>query len=165
VELYRDLVRSGARQFVVEGDASAIGAYGIGIGDDWQQEWGKIPAPELFYGSSLMAGSMDPQFYLQHFRRYVACGAAWVIDWDFLFSPKLRGSNVEAARREIRQVVQDYRGVKDGMVHRFVHDDGSGYTWTNDADRSRVVWLLWDAPLPDGRRGEAGRVYRIPPRE
>jgi hypothetical protein len=46
-------------------------------------------------------------------------------------------------------------------VHRFVHANGSGYTWTNDRDRAKVVWLLKDATLPDGRSGEAGRVYVI----
>jgi hypothetical protein len=45
------------------------------------------------------------------------------------------------------------------MVHRFVHEDGSGYTWTNDRDGARVVWLLKDAALADGRRGDAGKVY------
>ena len=52
-----------------------------------------------------------------------------------------------------------YRRVKDRMVHRCAHADGSGYTWTNDRDRTKVVWLLKDAPLPDGRRGQAGQVH------
>ena len=47
------------------------------------------------------------------------------------------------------------------MVHRFAHADGSGCTWTNNRDRDRVVWLLKDAPLPDGRRGDVGQVYDI----
>jgi hypothetical protein len=157
--IYRSFIQAGARQLIVEGDASAIGSYGIGIDDDW----GEIPAPELFYGSTMAAGSLDPQFYLRHFRRYVASGAAWTLDWDFLYSPKLTGEAVDAARAEVRQVVQEYRRVKDRMVHRFVHADGSGYTWTNDRDRTRVVWLLKDAPLPDGRRGQAGKVYVIDP--
>jgi len=61
----------------------------------------------------------------------------------------------------MRAVLKDYRAVKDRMVHRFVHADGSGTTWTNDRDGAKVVWLLRDAELPDGRRGEAGRVYVI----
>jgi hypothetical protein len=73
----------------------------------------------------------------------------------------LTGEDVDAARREIRQVVQDYRRVKNRMVHRFVHEDGSGYTWTNDQDRTKVVWLFRDANLPDGRPGEAGKVYLV----
>src|SRR6185295_10382921 len=97
--------------------------------------------------------------YLGHFRHYVAAGAPWIINWDFLFSTKLSGAELDAARRDVRQVVQDYRRVKDRMVHRFAHGDGSGYTWTNDRDNTRVVWLLRDAPLPDGRRGEGGQVY------
>lgn len=56
------------------------------------------------------------------------------------------------------QVVQDYRRVKDRMVHRLENVDGSGYTWTNDRDASRVVWLLKDAVSPGGRRGKAGGV-------
>jgi hypothetical protein len=47
------------------------------------------------------------------------------------------------------------------MVHRFVHSDRSGYTWTNDRDARKVIWLLMDAPLPGGASGEAGRVYVI----
>ena len=95
-------------------------------------------------------------------RRYVAAGAPWIINWDFLFSDKLKGDDLDAGRREVRQVVQDYGRVKDRMVHRFVHADGSGYTWTNDRDATRVVWLLQDASLPDSRRGQAGQVYVIP---
>jgi hypothetical protein len=71
------------------------------------------------------------------------------------------GDDFADARREVREVVADYRRVKDRMVHRFVHADGSGYTWTNDKDRARVVWLLHDAKLPDGRSGEAGKVYVV----
>lgn len=159
--IYLDFIKAGARHLIVEGDASAVGAYGIGTGDDWEQEWGKMPEPDLYYGSLLGAGSMNPRFYLNHFRRYVASGAVWVIDWDFLYSSKLSGADLDTARREVRRVIQDYRRVKDRMVHRFVHDDGSGYTWTNDGDRSKVIWLLKDATLPDGRRGEAGKVYVI----
>ncbi len=51
--------------------------------------------------------------------------------------------------------------VKTRMVHRFVHADGNGYTRTNDRDATRVVWLLQDTSLPNGRRGEAGQVYVI----
>ena len=89
-------------------------------------------------------------------------GAPWIVPWGFLFSEKLTGDEVEAARREIRRVVRDYRGVKDRMVHRFARADGSGYTWTNDRDDTRIVWPFQDALLPDGRGGEAGQVYVIP---
>ena len=109
-------------------------------------------------------GCIDPRFWRNHFRRDVAAGAAWVVDWDFLFSTKLTGDEIDAARRELRQVVQDYRRVRDRMVYRFVHEDGSGYTWTNDKDRAKVVWLLKDAKLPDGRSGEAGKVYIVEPK-
>lgn len=160
-EIYRVLIEAGARHLLVEGDASAFGSYSIAIGDDWEKAWDKMPEPDLYYGAMLMAGSMEPQFYLRHFRRWTAAGAFWAIDWDFLHSTKLKGEQIETARREVRQVVQDYRRVKDRMVHRFVHADGSGYTWTNDRDTTRVVWLLQDAPLPDGRRGQAGQVYVI----
>jgi hypothetical protein len=111
----------------------------------------------------LHCGSIDPRFWRRHFRRYVAGGAAWVVDWDFLFSAKLSGEDVDAARREIRELVQDYRRVKDRMVHRFVHEDGSGYTWTNDKDGVKVIWLLQDAQLPDEQPGKAGKVYLIEP--
>jgi len=47
------------------------------------------------------------------------------------------------------------------MTHRFAHVDGSGYTWTNDRDKMKVVWLLKEGQLPDGRKGEAGQVYLI----
>jgi hypothetical protein len=161
--LYQDFLKAGATHLSTEGDASAFGSYAIGIGDDWEKEWGKVPNPDLYYGSSMHCGSTSPRFWRTHFRRYVAAGAAWVVDWDFLFSAKLTGADFDAARRELRQVVQDYRRVKDRMVHRFVHEDGSGYTWTNNKDRSKVVWLLRDARLPDGRRGEAGKVYVVEP--
>jgi hypothetical protein len=157
--IYRSFIQAGARRLVVEGDASAMGSYGIGIDDDW----GKIPEPDLFYGSTMMAGSTDPRFYQRHFRQYVASGAPWTLDWDFLYSAKLTGDAIAAARQEVRRVVQQYRKVKDRMVHRFVHADGSGYTWTNDHDRARVVWLLKDAALPDGQRGTAGHVYVLEP--
>jgi len=159
--VYREFIKAGATQLAVEGDASAFGAYGIAIGDDWQKEWGKVPEPDLYYESSMHCGSMDPRFWRGHFRRYVASGAAWVVDWDFLFSPKLTGDDITAARREVREVIADYRRVKDRMVHRFVHEDGSGYTWTNDKDRAKIVWLLKDARLSDGRSGEAGKVYIV----
>jgi len=159
--VYRELINAGARHFSVEGDASAFGSYGIAIGDDWEKEWGKVPDPELYFGSSLQSGSIDPRFWRAHFRRYVAAGAAWVVDWDFLFSAKLTGEAFDDARREVRHVVQDYRRVKDRMVHRFVHEDASGYTWTNDKDRAKVVWLIQDAKLPDGSSGEAGKVYVV----
>ncbi len=157
--IYRDFIGAGARQLIMEGDASVLGSYGIGIGEEWQREWGRIPSPDLYYGSTLSAGAMEPGFYRRHFRRYVASGAAWALDWDFLYSRKLGGGEIDRARAEIRQVLRDYRRVKDLMVHRFVHEDGSGYTWTNDQDGSRVVWLLEDATLPDGRAGKAGEVY------
>src|SRR5262249_56796488 len=82
--LYRDFIRAGAKHLSVEGDASAFGSYGIGIDDDWEKEWGKVPEPDLYYGSAMHAGSMAPGLYMRHFRRYVAAGAPWVIDWDFL---------------------------------------------------------------------------------
>ena len=160
--IYGGFVRAGARHLLVEGDASAFGSYAIAIGDEWEKEWGKVPDPDLYYGATLAGGSMDPRFYLAHLRRYVAAGAPWIINWDFLFSDKLKGDDLDAGRREVRQVVQDYGRVKDRMVHRFVHADGSGYTWTNDRDATRVVWLLQDASLPDSRRGQAGQVYVIP---
>ena len=159
--IYADFVRAERRHLFVEGDASGFGSYAIAIGDDWEKEWGKVPDPDLYYGAMLSCGSTDPHFYLAHFRRYVAAGAPWILSWDFLFSDKLRGDELEAARREVRQVLQDYRHVKDGMVHRFAHADGSGYTWTNDRDTAKVIWLLQDARLPDGRYGRAGRVYVI----
>lgn len=157
--MYCDFARAGARQLLVEGDASAIGSYAIAIGDDWEKEWGKVPEPNLYYGATLAAGSMNPRFYLNHFRRYVAAGAPWIINWDFLFSTKLGGDDVEAARREVRQVLRDYKRVKDRMTHRFVHADGSGYTWTNDRDKTKIIWLLEAGQLLDGRKGEAGQVY------
>jgi len=160
-EIYHDFIKAGARHLIVEGDASAIGAYGIAIGEDWQTVWGKMPEPDLYYGSTLMCGSMNPGFYLDHFRRYVASGAVWVIDWDFLYSTKLNSDDIEAARREVCQVVKDYKKVKDLMVHRFVHTDDTGYTWTNDRDATQVIWLLRDALLPDGRQGQAGKVYLV----
>jgi len=159
--IYRDFLQAGARHLLMEGDASAFGSYSIAIGDDWEKAWGKMPEPDLYYGAMLMAGSMEPQFYLKHFRRWTAAGAPWAISWDFLHSTKLKGEQIEPARREVRQVVQDYRRVKDRMVHRFVHTDGSGYTWTNDRDKSKVVWLLKDAQLLNGRSGQAGNVYVI----
>lgn len=159
--LYRDFLKAGATHLSVEGDASALASYGIAIGDDWEKEWGKVPNPDLYYDSRMQCGSIDPRFWRTHFRRYVAAGAAWVVDWDFLFSDKLTGSDFDDARRELRQVVRDYRQVKDRMVHRFVHEDGSGYTWTNDKDGMKVVWLVQDARLPDGRWGEAGKVYLV----
>jgi hypothetical protein len=162
--IYRDFIKAGARHLLVEGDASAFGAYAIAIDDDWKKEWGKVPEPDLYYGAVLAAGSMDPHFYLSHFRRFVASGAPWIIDWDFLFTTKLRGEDLDAARREVRQVLRDYRRVKERMVHRFTHEDGSGYTWTNDQDRAKIVWLLKDAPLPDGRAGKAGEVYLLEPK-
>jgi hypothetical protein len=160
--IYNDFIKAGAQHLLVEGDASAFGSYAIGISDDWEQQWGKVPDPDLYYGAMLGCGSMNPRFYLTHFRRYVAAGAPWIIDWDFLYSEKLSGDDLAAARREVRQVVQDYRRVRDRMVHRFAHADSSGYTWTNDRDSTRVVWLLRDAPLPDGSSGKAGQVYIIP---
>lgn len=155
--IYRDFIKAGAQHLLVEGDASAIGTYAIAISDDWD----KVPDPDLYYGAMLAGGSMDPQFYLSHFRRYVAAGAPWIIDWDFLFTTKLHGEDLDAARSELRRVLQDYRRVKDRMVHRFAHADGSGYTWTNDRDRTKVIWLLKDAALPDGRLGKAGEVHLL----
>jgi hypothetical protein len=153
--LYCDYIRAGARQLIVEGDASVFGSYGIGI----DESWGQIPSPDLYCNSTMLGWGNDPSLYLRHFRRYVAAGAAWVVSWDFLFSPKLSGPDWDAARREVRAVLRDYAAVKDLMVHRFAHADGSGYTWTNDRDARQVVWLLADAPLPDGRSGVAGTVY------
>ena len=145
---------------IVEGDASALGSYGIGI----DESWGKIPSPDLYYNSTMLGWGNDPELYLRHFRRYVAAGAAWAVSWDFLFSPKLAGPDWDTARREVRQVLQDYKRVKDRMVHRFVHDDGSGYTWTNDGDGARVVWLLADA-MPVTSFGSdlfnAGRIVLV----
>lgn len=159
--IYREFIRAGAAQLYVEGDASVFGSYGIGVGDEWVTEWGKVPDPELYYDSSMRCGSIDPHFWRTNFRRYVASGAAWVIDWDFLFSAKLDSDDLDSARRELRQVVRDYRLVKDRMVHRFVHDDGSGYTWTNDNDEAKIVWLLRDSKLADGRWGNAGKTYTV----
>ena len=160
-QMYCDFAGAGARHLLVEGDASAIGSYAIAIGDDWEKEGARLPEPDLYYGATLAAGSMNPRFYLNHFRRYVAAGAPWIVNWDFLFSAKLGGDDVEAARREIRQVLRDYKRVKDRMIHRFVHADGSGYAWTNDQDKTKVVWLLKEGQLPNGRQGEAGQVYVI----
>jgi hypothetical protein len=160
--LYRDLIRAGAQQFLVEGDASAIGSFAVGIDDDWLAQWGEMPEPDLYYGAQLVSGGVNPDFYRQYLRRWVAAGAPWTLEWNVLFSPKLGGREWDLARREVRQVLADYRRVKERMLHRFVHEDGSGYTWTNDQDASKVVWLLTDAPLPDGRLGEAGNVYVIP---
>ena len=159
--VYHRFLQAGARNLIFEGDASAFGSYGIAIGEDWEKAWGKMPSAELYYGATLMAGSMSPQFYLAHARRFFAAGAPWVISWDFLGSSKVSGPEVEEARREIRAVTDDYRRVKDLMVHRFVHDDGSGYTWTNDRDAAKVVWLMRDAVLPDGRQGREGKVYVV----
>ncbi|HZO83952.1 MAG TPA: hypothetical protein VFC26_01985, partial [Verrucomicrobiae bacterium] len=159
--IYRDFIKAGAQHLLVEGDASALGTYSIAIGDDWKKQGDKIPGPDLYYGSMLACGSMDPRLYLNHFRRYVAGGAPWIIDWDFLFTTKIHDEDLDSARRELRRVVQDYRRVKHRMVHRFTHEDGSGYTWTNDRDRAKVIWLLKDAALPDGRLGKAGEVYML----
>ncbi|MGH9362021.1 MAG: hypothetical protein ACRD2T_08895, partial [Thermoanaerobaculia bacterium] len=163
--IYRDFIEAGAKLLVIEGDASALGSYGVQIGEDWVEQWGKIPDPDLYYGATLTSGFTDGRLHRQHFRRYVASGAAWAVSREFLDSPKLRGEEIEAARRDALQVIQDYRRVKDRMVHRFVHEDGSGYTWTNDRDPTRVTWLLRDALLPDGREGRAGGVYLIEPRD
>jgi hypothetical protein len=159
--LYQSFIQAGAKHLIVEGDASVFGAYGIAIGDDWKKEWGGIPDPDLYYGSTLMGGFNDPRLHRSHFRHYVASGAAWAVTWEFLHSPKLTGEENEAARRDALEVIRDYRRVKDLMVHRFVHSGGSGYTWTNDRDARKVIWLLKDAPLPGGASGEAGRVYLI----
>jgi hypothetical protein len=121
----------------------------------------RLAENDLYYGAVLAAGSMNPRFYLNHFRRYVAAGAPWIINWDFLFSTKLGGDEIEPARREVRQVLRDYQRVKDRMGHRFVHADGSGYTWTDDRDKTKVVWLLKNGPLPGGRKGDAGQAYLI----
>ncbi len=160
-EIYRDFIRAGARQFIVEGDASVLGTYGIGIDDSWKQEWGKIPDPDLYYGATLMGWFHDPRLHQEHFRRWMAAGATWVVSREFLDSGKLVGAEFDAARRDALAVVADYRRVKDKMTHRFVHADDSGYTWTNDRDKTKVVWLLHDATLPNGQRGEAGKVYII----
>jgi len=160
--LYLDFIKAGAKHLLVEGDASALAGYSVLIGDDTLRWWKQVPDPDLFLGANLQAGFADPRFYREHFRRFAAAGAPWVVDWDFLHSPKLAGPEFDAARREVLQVVQDYRRVKDRMAHRFVHADGSGYTWTNDRDTSRVVWLLQDAPLPDGRAGKANQLYVLP---
>jgi hypothetical protein len=154
--IYREFIKAGARHMIVEGDASVFGGYGIGI----DESWGRIPEPDLYLDSNLLGWGNDPELYTRHFRRWVAAGAAWVVAWDMLLSPKLAGEGWEAARREVRSVLKDYARVKDRMTHRFAHDDGSGYTWT-DGKGGKVVWLLKDAALPDGRRGEGGRVYVI----
>jgi hypothetical protein len=161
--IYRDFAQAGAKVLIAEGDASALAAYGVGIGSEWEESWGKFPDPDLYYGATLMSGMTDGRLHRQHFRRYVASGAAWAVSREFLDSPKLRGEEVEAARRDALEVVQDYRKVRERMVHRFVHDDGSGYTWTNDRDETQVVWLLRDAVLPDGREGRAGGVFVVEP--
>jgi len=159
--IYCDFARAGVHHLLVEGDASAFGSYAVAIGDDWEQQWGKVPDPDLYYGAMLAGGSLNPRFYLAHLRRYVAAGAPWIINWDFLFSDKLKADDLDAGRREVRQVVQDYRRVKDRMVHRFAHADGSGFTWTNDHDAIKVIWLLKDASLPNGSLGQAGNVYVV----
>jgi hypothetical protein len=159
--IYADLARAGATRMIVEGDASVFGSHGIAVGDDWLEGGKKMPDPDLYYRATLSGGSMDPSFWRASFRRWVAAGAPWSVPWELLTSPKVSGGDAEEARREVRQVIEDYRSVKDRMVHRFVHADGSGYTWTNDRDRARVVWLLEDAMLPDGRARKAGKVYVI----
>ena len=49
----------------------------------------------------------------------------------------------------------------EGTLQFVFDEDGSGYTWTNDRDGAKVVWLLRDAVLPDGRTGEADKVHVI----
>jgi hypothetical protein len=161
--IYRDFMQAGARHLIAEGDASVLGAYGVAIGEDWKVEWGKIPDPDLYYGATLMSGFLDGRLHREHFRRYVAAGAAWAVRREFLDSPKLEGEEIAAARRDALDTIRDYRRVKDRMVHRFVHEDGSGTTWTNDRDGAKVVWLFADARLPDGRQGRAGSVHVIEP--
>lgn len=158
--LYRDFIKAGARQFLVEGDASAIGACSILMSDEWA---GRLAATdlELLSGSALVTGTIDAQVILRHFRRMAAGGAPWMVDWDFLHSPKLAGGDIDAARSEVRRVLADWNRVRDRMQHRFVHADGSGFTWTHDRDAAKVVWLLRDAKLPDGQPGKAGEVYEV----
>jgi len=165
LRVYQDLIKAGARHFLVEGDASAFGAYAIGINEEWIQQWGRMPEPDLYYGAELVGGGIDPQFYSRYARQWFGAGAPWVLEWQFFFSPKLNGPEWDAARRDVRQVLLDYRKHKDRMIHRFVHADGSGYTWTNDRDASKVVWLLKNARLPDGRQGESGNVYVLNPQK
>ncbi len=154
-ETYAALARAGARTLRVEGDASALAGYAT-------LAFEKLPDdPDLFYGSSMPGTCAEPADVRRLFRRYAASGALWAVPWDFLHNEKISGAEVEAARREILAVLADWRRVRDLMVHRSTHEDGSGYTWTNDRDRRRCVWLLRDARLPDGRRGEAGKVYVI----
>lgn len=158
-EAYQDIQRAGARDLWVEGDASSLAGYATLTpdGDGWV-----LPEdPDLFHGASLV-GIPDARTALARFRRYAASGVWLVVPWDLMHSPKVTGPEVETARAEIRAVVREYVAHRDLMVHRFVHPDGSGYTWTNDRDTRRCVWLLQDAPLPDGRAGRAGGVYVVP---
>ncbi|MCI0343212.1 MAG: hypothetical protein L0216_19050 [Planctomycetales bacterium] len=154
-ESYAALARAGARTLRVEGDASALAGYAT-------LAFERLPEdPDLFYGSAMPGTCAEAADVRRLFRRYAASGAMWAVPWDFLHNSKVTGPEVAAARREIVAVLADWRRARDLMAHRTVHEDGSGYTWTNDRDARRCVWLLRDAALPDGRRGEAGKVYVI----
>lgn len=150
--LYGEFARAGATHLLMEGDASAIGSYGIGI----DERWGKVPEPELLYNAELLGWPQTPRFFRDHFRTHVALGATWIVPWDVIHDSKLSGSEWDAARQEILEVVREYRKVKDLMVHRFITEDG--VVWTNDRDTAKVVWLFRDARLPDGAPGRAGSV-------
>lgn len=160
---YASFIKAGARHLLVEGDASVIGGCAVLTDHQWLSQLREADDAGLLLGSSIVAAGADAARYSRHFRRSVACGAGWIVDWDFLHSPKLTGVEVDAARREIRDVLSGWRRVHDRMQHRFIHDDGSGCTWTNDRDRSRIVWLFKEAKLPDGRKGEPGKVYVLEP--
>jgi hypothetical protein len=157
--IYREFVLAGAKHLIAEGDASVLGSYGIAIDESWGKEWGGMPSPELYYGSSLVGSFDDPQQWTRHFRAFAAHGALWIVPWDALTSPKRTGALWDEARAEIRAVLVDYARVKDRMVHRSIRAEG--VTWTNDRDATKVVWLLHDATLPDGKPGKAGQVYEL----
>jgi hypothetical protein len=109
----------------------------------------------------LPMGSAEPELLTWWYRRAIASGCARAIGWDPPYADKLGGRAWAAARAEVRRTVRDLGPVRHRMVHRHVHADGSGYTWTNDADGARVVWLFADRPLPDGRPDRAGQVYVV----
>jgi hypothetical protein len=157
--IYREFVKAGAVHLIAEGDASVLGAYGIAIDESWSRDWGGMPSPELYYGSSLVGSFDDPEGWTRHFRAFAAHGALWIVPWEALSSPKRTGASWDQARAEIRAVLKDYARVKDRMVHRRIRAEG--VLWTNDRDATNVVWLLRDATLPDGTAGKAGQVYVI----
>lgn len=77
LRIYQDLSKAGARHFLVEGDASAFGAYAIGINEEWIQQWGKMPDPDLYYGAELVGGGIDPRLYSRYARQWFGAGTPW----------------------------------------------------------------------------------------